>query len=105
MKNSKTPIPSPERSAKAQADAQEVIFWADQVAQEVAHAHDKFIVTTGITPSGEIHIGNMREVVTADVVVRTLRGLGKKVTFNYIADTYDPLRRVYPFLDAQKYTE
>lgn len=78
----------------------EPLFWADQAAQEIATARTQYVAATGITPSGDIHIGNMREVVTADVVVRALKALGKDVTFVYIADTYDPLRRVYPFLDA-----
>lgn len=64
-----------------------------------------FVVSTGITPSGHIHIGNMREVLTADTVVRSLRALGADVTFYYIADTFDPLRKVYPFLDAKIYEQ
>ncbi|MCB1198943.1 MAG: lysine--tRNA ligase, partial [Deltaproteobacteria bacterium] len=52
-----------------------------------------------------IHIGNMREVVTADAVVKSLQEKGKAVTFYYIADTFDPLRKVYPFLDEKKYAE
>lgn len=83
----------------------ETLFWADQAAQEIAAARSQYVAATGITPSGEIHIGNMREVVTADGVVRALRDLGKEVKFVYIADTYDPLRRVYPFLDTKKFEE
>lgn len=45
----------------------------------------------------------MREVLTADTVVRSLKALGAEVVFYYIADTYDPLRKVYPFLDAKIY--
>jgi lysyl-tRNA synthetase class 1 len=83
--------------------SQQPTFWADQVAEEVLAAKTRFIAATGITPSGEIHIGNLREVVTGDAVVRVLKEMGKDVTFLYIADTFDPLRRVYPFLDPQKY--
>jgi lysyl-tRNA synthetase, class I len=79
----------------------ETLFWADQAAHEIAAARTSYVAATGITPSGEIHIGNMREIVTADTVVRALRDLGKEVKFVYIADTYDPLRRVYPFLDPK----
>lgn len=46
----------------------------------------------------------MREVLTADTVVRSLRSLGSEVLFYYIADTFDPLRKVYPFLDEKVYT-
>lgn len=81
----------------------ENLFWADEAAAKVVEGRDRFTVATGITPSGEIHIGNLREVVTADAVVRALRSKGKPVEFIYIGDTYDPLRRVYPFLDAGVY--
>ncbi|MFH1017459.1 MAG: lysine--tRNA ligase [Pseudomonadota bacterium] len=84
--------------------SQQPIFWADQVASEILAARTKFVAATGITPSGEIHIGNLREVVTGDAVTRVLREMGKEPTFFYIADTFDPLRRVYPFLDPVKYT-
>jgi lysyl-tRNA synthetase, class I len=79
-------------------------YWADVTAQEVLAAKKNYVGATGITPSGEIHIGNLREVVTGDAVIRVLREMGKDVRFYYIADTYDPLRRVYPFLDPEKYT-
>lgn len=62
-------------------------------------------MSTGITPSGHIHIGNMREVLTADTVVKSLRELGADVKFYYIADTFDPLRKVYPFLDPKVYEQ
>lgn len=45
----------------------------------------------------------MREVLTADTVVRSLKSLGCEVVFYYIADTFDPLRKVYPFLDEKIY--
>lgn len=78
-------------------------FWADQVAGEITASRKNLVVATGITPSGEIHVGNLREVLTADAVVRALKSLGKKVKFIYIADSFDPLRKVYPFLDAEKF--
>lgn len=82
----------------------ETVFWADQIAQDLIDAQSNYVVCTGITPSGHIHIGNMREVVTADAVVKALQDKGKDVTFYYIADNFDPLRKVYPFLDEKTYT-
>jgi lysyl-tRNA synthetase class 1 len=73
--------------------------WADVVANEAQKKGNKHIVASGITPSGDIHIGNMREVVTADAVYRALLDAGADANLLYIADTYDPLRKVYPFLD------
>ncbi|MEA1869715.1 MAG: lysine--tRNA ligase [Euryarchaeota archaeon] len=72
--------------------------WADVIADSVATK--KHIIATGITPSGEIHIGNMREVVTADAAYRALLDAGIDAELIYIADTLDPLRKVYPFLSA-----
>lgn len=79
--------------------------WADDVASKVVLARTQFTVATGITPSGHIHVGNLREVATADAVVRALQAQGKNVKFIYIADTFDPLRKVYPFLDEKVYAQ
>ena len=78
--------------------------WADEVAaQIVAERGTKHEISTGISPSGEIHIGNLREVITADVVARALRERGAEVVLDYVADNFDPLRKVYPFLDKNVY--
>lgn len=82
----------------------DITHWADVVANEVLARGKKHLVATGITPSGQIHIGNMREVVTADAAYRALVDKGAEAEFIYIADTYDPLRKVYPFLD-ESYAE
>ncbi|HXV75850.1 MAG TPA: lysine--tRNA ligase [Candidatus Polarisedimenticolaceae bacterium] len=76
--------------------------WADEIADAVRGSGPP-VISTGISPSGEIHIGNMREVLTADAVFRALRDQGVDARFNYVADNFDPLRRVYPFLDAETY--
>ena len=76
------------------------LHWADAIAEEVCELRggDSHVVASGITPSGEIHIGNMREVVTADAVYRALDERGVDVRLIYVADNFDPLRTVYPFL-------
>jgi lysyl-tRNA synthetase class 1 len=76
----------------------ETIHWADVIAENALSRGKKHTVASGITPSGAIHIGNMREVVTADAVFRALKDKGADVRLIYIADTLDPLRKVYPFL-------
>ncbi|MDP3014351.1 MAG: lysine--tRNA ligase, partial [Candidatus Subteraquimicrobiales bacterium] len=74
-------------------------YWADLIAEEIIKKRGKnHIVATGITPSGPIHLGNIREVVTGDVVFRALVELGAEAKLIYVADTADPLRKVYPFL-------
>jgi lysyl-tRNA synthetase, class I len=77
--------------------------WADAAADAAIASGRLVVVSSGISPSGEIHIGNMREVLTADAVFRAVRDRGVPARFNYVADNFDPLRRVYPFLDATVY--
>ncbi|ATZ61286.2 MAG: lysine--tRNA ligase [Methanosarcinales archaeon Met12] len=79
--------------------AEDTVHWADVVAKDVLkNRGNRHVIATGITPSGPIHIGNMREVVTADAVRLALKDHGADVRLHYIADSYDPLRKVYPFL-------
>ncbi|HMC82879.1 MAG TPA: lysine--tRNA ligase [Candidatus Polarisedimenticolia bacterium] len=77
--------------------------WADDIAEKLAGSAGHPEISTGISPSGPIHIGNLREVMTADVVFRALKELRQDVGFHYVADNFDPLRRVYPFLDPRTY--
>jgi len=72
------------------------IHWADVIAEGLRGKPQ--VISTGITPSGPIHIGNMREILTGDAIFRALRDIGESVKFIYIADDFDPLRKRYPFL-------
>src|SRR3990167_270955 len=75
----------------------EKFFWADDVANKIARERTGkkfFVCASGITPSGTVHIGNFREVITTELVVRALRDMGKKVRFVYSWDDYDRLRKV-----------
>lgn len=78
-------------------------FWADEIAAQAIAQHPQNIVCTGITPSGQIHIGNMREVLSGDAVYRSILAQGGKARLIYLGDTYDALRHVYPFLDEKTY--
>jgi lysyl-tRNA synthetase class 1 len=75
----------------------EVMHWADQAAKKTVELHgnkEKYTVAAGITPSGTIHIGNFREIITVDLVNRALISLGKKVRFIYSWDEFDVFRKV-----------
>jgi len=75
----------------------ENIHWADQSAQRIiAIKGDKssYTVASGITPSGTIHLGNFREIITTDLIGRALKKKGKKVRFIYSWDNYDVFRKV-----------
>ncbi|MFQ5876626.1 MAG: lysine--tRNA ligase [Acidobacteriota bacterium] len=77
--------------------------WADEIAEAILKSPGPYEISTGISPSGEIHIGNLREVITADVVYRALGERGAEAALDYVADNFDPLRKVYPFLDPSVY--
>jgi lysyl-tRNA synthetase class 1 len=71
--------------------------WADHAARSTAKKHPKveeIVVAAGITPSGTIHVGNFREVITVDLVARALRDRGKQVRFIYSWDDFDVFRKV-----------
>lgn len=73
------------------------LHWADQMAQDLIQARPdqaRFVVASGITPSGEVHVGNFREVITVDLVARALRARGKQVRFIFSWDDFDVFRKV-----------
>ncbi|MBK6919098.1 MAG: lysine--tRNA ligase [Deltaproteobacteria bacterium] len=75
----------------------ELHHWADVAAARTLQAHpqrDSITVAAGITPSGVVHIGNFREVMTVDLVARALRDRGVKVRFLYSWDDFDVFRKV-----------
>ncbi|MCK5261313.1 MAG: lysine--tRNA ligase [Thermoplasmatales archaeon] len=74
------------------------MHWADVLADQLLKEKKKHVLATGITPSGPIHIGNMREILTTDAVYRSIIEKGGNADFIYIADDFDPLRKVYPYL-------
>ncbi|MBS71510.1 MAG: lysine--tRNA ligase [Thermoplasmata archaeon] len=81
------------------------MHWADVIAERLSQKGDSHIIATGITPSGPIHVGNMREVLTADMIVRACERINLNAELVYIADSADPLRKVYPFLEEEHYSE
>lgn len=71
--------------------------WADQTADKIIRERgdlDSYTCASGITPSGTVHIGNFREIISVDLVVRALRARGKNVRFIYSWDDYDVFRKV-----------
>ena len=75
--------------------------WADINADKIVRTRRTdvegepvYVCASGITPSGTVHIGNFREIISVDLVVRALRDKGKKVRFIYSWDDYDAFRKV-----------
>lgn len=75
----------------------QIFHWADQVVEKIIREKgdkDTYTIASGITPSGVVHFGNFREVITTDLVARALMQKGKKVRFIYSWDDYDTFRKV-----------
>lgn len=71
--------------------------WADIAARRVIAAHpdvNPIVLAAGITPSGVVHVGNFREVMTVDLVARALRDQDISVRFIYSWDDFDVFRKV-----------
>ena len=72
------------------------IHWADLAAENLIKIENKkkYVCAAGITPSGTIHIGNFREVITVDLVSKALKDKRKSVRFIYSWDDYDVFRKI-----------
>jgi len=71
--------------------------WADEAATKVIFEKGEkelYTCASGITPSGTVHIGNFREIISVELVAQALRDMGKKVRFIYSWDDYDVFRKV-----------
>ncbi|ULQ61151.1 lysine--tRNA ligase [Brucepastera parasyntrophica] len=76
---------------------QKLAHWADQTAEKIIRERgdlDLYTCASGITPSGVVHIGNFREIISVELVVRALKARGKNVRFIYSWDDYDVFRKV-----------
>ena len=75
------------------------MHWADSIAKALSHRSDKHVIASGITPSGEFHIGHLREILTSDIIKRACIIQELETEFVFFVDDADPLRKVYSFLD------
>lgn len=79
------------------SSSQQAVHWADlQVRRLLKSKGDKerYVLASGITPSGSIHIGNFREAITVDFIRRALEKQGKQADFLFFWDDYDPFRKI-----------
>lgn len=73
------------------------VHWADIAARKIIRERGPkkpYVCATGITPSGTVHIGNFREMISVELVVRALRDAGESVRFIHSWDDYDVFRRI-----------
>ena len=78
------------------------MHWADFTAEKLSKERgNKQVACSGITPSGEFHIGHIREILSAEMIHRACLDAGLDSQYIFIVDSMDPLRRVYPFLSEE----
>ncbi|MDR1954739.1 MAG: lysine--tRNA ligase [Candidatus Methanoplasma sp.] len=77
------------------------MHWADVIAKEVADTCEKPLIAVGISPTGIIHVGSLREAITGESVRSAVEGIGKEVRMIYLIDSFDPLRKRYDFLPKE----
>jgi lysyl-tRNA synthetase class 1 len=73
------------------------MHWADEIAEDLIKRHPQrevFNCASGISPSGPVHVGNLRDIVTIWLVGKCLRDRGKRVHLFHSWDEYDRFRKV-----------
>ena len=77
------------------------MHWADVIAKEVAETCEHPLIATGISPTGIIHVGSLREAITGESIRSAVASKGKDVRLIYLIDSFDPLRKRYEFLPEE----
>ncbi|PIR85408.1 lysine--tRNA ligase [Candidatus Kaiserbacteria bacterium CG10_big_fil_rev_8_21_14_0_10_45_20] len=71
--------------------------WASIAADTIIDAHpdtDIYTTAAGISPSGVVHFGNFRDIVTAHLVREALKEKGKSARLIFSWDNFDRYRKV-----------
>ncbi len=66
----------------------------EQQVERVKGARATIICASGISPSGPVHLGNLREVMTVHLIAEELRARGHQVEHLHFWDDYDRLRKI-----------
>lgn len=79
------------------------MHWAYEIAEKLIRKFPEkevYTCASGISPSGHVHIGNFREVITTYFVVKALQSYGKRTRFIFSWDDYDRLRKIPADVDS-----
>ena len=72
----------------------QICDWTEQNVQHQKGENATIICASGISPSGPVHLGNLREVMTVHLVAEELRTRGCPVEHLHFWDDYDRLRKI-----------
>ena len=75
------------------------LHWSEMIAEEVIKNFPNpkdgvYTCAAGITPSGMVHFGNFREIMTNWPILEALKNRGKKARLIFSWDNYDRFRKV-----------
>ncbi len=78
-------------------------YWLNGVLDRIEKKYPdgEIIVSSGISPSAEYHIGHFREILSADMIKVGLENRGRTVRHLHVVDNFDPLRKRYDFLPEE----
>lgn len=70
--------------------------WLNAIVDELLarHPDGEIVVSSGVSPSGTYHLGTLREVLTAEVILVELMRRGRKARHLHIVDDLDVFRKV-----------
>ncbi|MFD9816968.1 lysine--tRNA ligase, partial [Streptomyces sp. NPDC059080] len=97
---------SAEKEGPTVAQSTETADWVSRYADEVIAESERrapgkpVVVASGLSPSGPIHLGNLREVMTPHLVADEIRRRGHEVRHLISWDDYDRYRKVPAGVDG-----
>ncbi|HSX44441.1 MAG TPA: lysine--tRNA ligase [Candidatus Saccharimonadales bacterium] len=70
--------------------------WLTKIADEIEQHHPdgELLVSSGVSPSGTYHLGTLREVLTAEAIMRELKNRGRDSRHVHVVDDLDVFRKV-----------
>lgn len=70
--------------------------WLNTIVDELLARHPEgdIIVSSGVSPSGTYHLGTLREVLTAEVILREVERRGRTAKHYHVVDDLDIFRKV-----------
>ena len=81
------------------------MYWADKFAKQIIKSgkHKPYWVDDMKTPSGRVHVGSLRGMITHNLIYKALLDAGAKATFSYVMEDHDPMDGLPVYLDEKKY--
>ncbi|MBY9002914.1 MAG: lysine--tRNA ligase [Candidatus Lokiarchaeota archaeon] len=78
------------------------VHWLEDTVEKIISRNPlEITLSTGKTPSGQIHIGILREIIICDALSRIFNKKGKKVNFYLFLDDFDAAKRFPDYIDVK----